>query len=112
MNQLPIDVIPGTYPPKFRWEHIINTPVGTRILSNEATLPPSVENAIVQLITITKQQISTIELLKTDLLAANDKTLELQRQIDEYTERLTAQLEPTLKTETKPSGSFSLKGRK
>ena len=52
---LPIDIIPNTIPPKFRWRQVISTPIGKKTVEHEGQLPPSVEGAIVALIGITKQ---------------------------------------------------------
>ncbi len=48
--KLPIDVVPGTNPPKFRWGQSVNTPSGKRMVEYEGPLPPSVEEAVVELV--------------------------------------------------------------
>lgn len=47
---LPIDVVPGTDPPLFRWRHTVSTPAGPRTVDCGGPLPPSVEGAVRELI--------------------------------------------------------------
>ncbi len=63
---LPIDVIPNSNPPRFRWRQIVPTPAGTKSVEyNGAQLPPSVEGAVIQLIELAKQQYAdNVELRK------------------------------------------------
>lgn len=63
-HQLPIDVIPGTSPPKFRWRQKVSTFDGVRWIECDGPLPASVEDAIVVLIGLVKQQAQEIEGLK------------------------------------------------
>ncbi len=53
--KLPIDVVPDTSPPKFRWRQVVSTPVGDRTVDYEGELPPSVEVAVALLVSIVKQ---------------------------------------------------------
>lgn len=48
---LPIDVVPGTNPPIFRWNQLIDR----QIIHHEGALPASVEVAVSRLISIAKQ---------------------------------------------------------
>lgn len=79
--KLPIDLIPSALPgpPRFRWQQVVSTPVGDRVVDNEGTLPPTVEVAVTRLIFATKQ-------LRTD-------NIEMRRLIDELTARVAAQSE-------------------
>ena len=53
---LPIDVIPGTHPPQFRWTQIVEAFGRPReIVPQEGLLPPSLEGAVAELIAMTKQ---------------------------------------------------------
>lgn len=52
---LPIDLIPNTSPPRFRWRQVINTPVGKKTVEHEGLLLPSVEGAVEALVMIAKQ---------------------------------------------------------
>lgn len=52
---LPIDVVPGTNPPQFRWRQVVDTIAGKRVVNHEGALPPSVERAVETLIGVTKQ---------------------------------------------------------
>ena len=51
---LPIDVIPGTTPPRFRWKQVVETMDGRQMVDHEGTLPPSVEGAAANLIAMVK----------------------------------------------------------
>lgn len=53
---LPIDLIPNTSPPQFKWRQTVGTPIGDRTVDHEGTLPPSVEGAVLALIVLAKQQ--------------------------------------------------------
>lgn len=53
---LPIDVVPNTSPPRFRWSQMIQTPTGPRMIEHEGVLPPSVEGAVLSLITLAKRR--------------------------------------------------------
>ena len=57
---LPIDVVPDTRPPRFRWRQTVGTPVGPHVADCEGSLPPSVEGAVADLITLAKQQAQEI----------------------------------------------------
>ena len=60
---LPIDVIPNTVPPRFKWRQIIDTPVGKRTQEHEGVLPPSMEQAVLALVNIAKQLSKEVESL-------------------------------------------------
>lgn len=55
---LPIDIILGSRPPRFRWKQAVSNPFGTfpTIIDHEGTLPPTVEEAVAQLIALAKTQ--------------------------------------------------------
>lgn len=53
-QELPLDVVPGTYPPRFAWKQRVDTPSGTTLIQNEGTLPASVEEAAFELVTLAK----------------------------------------------------------
>lgn len=76
---LPIELIPGTSPPKFRWRQTVTTPIGPITIDQEGLLPPAVDNAVGALITMTRQ-----------LLADNEA---LRKQIDGHVARIAAQSE-------------------
>lgn len=52
---LPIDLVPGTNPPQFRWRQVVDTIAGKRVVNHEGVLPPSVERAVETLVGVTKQ---------------------------------------------------------
>ena len=62
---LPIDVIPGFYPARFKWQQTVDTISGRRTLDCEGNLPVGVEAAVVKLIEITRA-------LEADLEEARD----------------------------------------
>lgn len=53
--RLPIDIVPGTNPPMFRWKQAVSTPNGTSVVDHEAQLPVTVEVSVQRLIRVTKQ---------------------------------------------------------
>lgn len=53
--QLPINMVPNTDPPVFRWRHTVSTISGVTTQECEGQLPPSVEGAVKTLIGIAKQ---------------------------------------------------------
>lgn len=53
--RLPIDVVPNTAPPKFKWRQVVSTFDGAQEIEHEGTLPPSVETAVADLISLTKR---------------------------------------------------------
>lgn len=70
MINLPIDVVPGSSPPRFLWRQIIDSPIGSRILEHEGCLPPNVEEAVKALVYLAKELQRDNEKLKADLKAA------------------------------------------
>ena len=52
---LPIDYVPNTDPPRFRWRTTVDTPGGRVVQEQEGTLPPSIERAVERLVTIARQ---------------------------------------------------------
>jgi hypothetical protein len=71
--RLPIDVIPNTEPPQFKWEQRVQTPVGQSTVKCNGGLPPGVECAVRDLITIAKRQHAEIVELKKQLLGFADR---------------------------------------
>lgn len=53
-NKLPIDVIPNTNPPRFRWMKIFDKHTHPRKVQCEGVLDPSVEEAVLALIEYAK----------------------------------------------------------
>lgn len=52
---MPIDVVPGSNPPIFRWRQTVETVSGRTTVNHEGTLAAPVESAIVALIKLAKQ---------------------------------------------------------
>lgn len=70
MNELPIDVILNSVPPKFRWRQTVSTPLGSKTVMCEGALPPAIEDAVVGMILLVKARGMEIEALKRQLEAA------------------------------------------
>ena len=73
---LPIDVVQGTNPPKFRWSQTVNMPDGGKqSIMNEGPLPPSVEVAVEKLIGIVKQLLMDNAVLHGRIKGMEDRTV-------------------------------------
>ena len=55
MADLPIDIIPNTNPPQFRWTQLVETMSGRQVVEYIETLPPTLEVAVQRLILVAKQ---------------------------------------------------------
>ncbi len=55
MADLPIDIVPQTNPPVFRWRQVVDTFSGCHAVEHMETLPPTIETALTALIVLTKQ---------------------------------------------------------
>ena len=55
MTHLPIDIVPGSNPPIFRWQNKVRALDGIMMQVCEGSLPVSVEGAVASLIAIAKQ---------------------------------------------------------
>lgn len=69
---LPIDVVPGSRPLKFKWRNTMDSLVGMRSVDYEGALPANVEVAIKELVDITKRLITDNENLKKQVAAQAD----------------------------------------
>lgn len=67
VNQLPIDVVPGTNPPRFRWQQTVSTPVGKQTVDHEGNLSPTVEGAVARLIALARQLQHDNEVLRDSM---------------------------------------------
>lgn len=52
--RLPIDLIPNTSPPRFRWRQVVNTPLGRQSVEQEGAVSASIEVALQELIVMTR----------------------------------------------------------
>ena len=73
--RLPIDVVPGTDPPIFKWWQVVDTVAGRDVIKHESMLPPTVELAVERIISVAKQSLMENVSLKGQVAA-------LQKQID------------------------------
>lgn len=64
---LPIDLVPNTSPPRFRWKRTVSTLNGTSTVQCEGTVPPQLECALADLIALVKGQAKEIEKLRGGL---------------------------------------------
>lgn len=55
MSKLPIEVIPNSNPPRFRWKRRVSTPNGVVEQVHEGTLPLGVDHAVSHLIAEVKR---------------------------------------------------------
>ncbi len=79
MPELPIDVIPGKGPVRFRWTWATDTVVGPRTTVCEGSLASSAEGPVADLIGMAKRQAAEIK--------------ELRQQIQGHCDRIAAQSE-------------------
>ena len=70
---LPIDVIHGSNPPRFKWRQTIDTPAGSRTIDHDGCLPPTVENAVVLLLDLTKQVMRENAMLQGTVKAMSER---------------------------------------
>lgn len=54
MTQLPIEMVPNSHPPRFRWKYVVDTPGGKRVVDQESAVQPSMEVVLQRLISIAK----------------------------------------------------------
>lgn len=64
--ELPIDVVPGSIPPRFKWKQTVDTVNGKRTVDSEGGLPPSVEQAVLDLIALAKGSIEVAKQLQRE----------------------------------------------
>ncbi len=70
---LPIELIPCSLPPRFRWRQLVDTPNGQRTIDHEGQMPVTIEGAVVSLIDVAKQQAQEIAGLNKRLEAAYER---------------------------------------
>lgn len=64
---LPIELVPNTSPPLFRWTQIAQSIIGPRTVECQGSLPPGVEDAVIKLISIAKTYREEIDSLKMEI---------------------------------------------
>ena len=74
---LPIEVV-GTNPPVFRWRQVVHTPIGPKVVDHSGPVPPTIEEALVALIGITRQQQQEIIGLRKQLEQAETTSKKVQ----------------------------------
>ena len=71
--ELPIDVLPRTNPPRFRWEQVVDTPNGRYTVEQEGALPSSVEVAVQRLVNMAKELMAENAGLKVMIKGLSDR---------------------------------------
>lgn len=77
---LPINLIPNTQPPRFRWKQVVSTPSGNHTVDHEGTLPAPVESAVMDLIRVARRQELEIEKLQNTIREMDTRITEMTRQ--------------------------------
>lgn len=80
MDHLPIDVILGTNPPRFRWHKVVTAPDGTTSQSCEGPLPPSVDRAVEALIGVAKRALMDNAALRGQVEVARQRLEKQEKQ--------------------------------
>lgn len=80
---LPIDIVPNTNPPKFKWRNAVHTMNGTATQDCEGMLPPSCERAVEDLISVTKQALKDNAMLRGQVEAMTKKNEPIPQRIAE-----------------------------
>lgn len=74
--ELPIDIVPGTEPPKFKWRMKVDTIAGVHTQVIEGRLQAGMDIAVAELIALTKRQDKEISTLKARLECASEVVAE------------------------------------
>lgn len=97
--KLPIDLVPGTNPPVFKWVQTVETIGATAVQECEGMLPPSCERAVEALVTTAKELLKDNAMLMGQLEAARRRTDQLDREAQQRV-AAAAPLKPTNTTTT------------
>lgn len=92
--KLPIDVIPGSDPPRFAWRRIIDTAGSREVIEMDGMVPVSIEKSLADLVQLTKRLARENASLRGQLRAANDR-LEAERCEPQATPPETPEQKPT-----------------
>lgn len=84
MQQLPIDQVPNTNPPLFKWKYIAETPIGKQVVDQEGVLPPTLEVPMQRMISMVKQ-------LLMENAALQGRIKAMENKVDEVRPTLSAQ---------------------
>lgn len=89
---LPIDVVPGTNPPQFRWNQL----VGGQVVHHEGTVSPTLEVALTRTLAILKQ-------LLMDNAAQRGQIDELTRRLEHQDDGGVAQAQAAERRQVAPT---------
>lgn len=104
---LPIDIIPGTDPPRFEWRQIIDTPNSREVLPMEGMMPPSVEQPLVELIKLTKSLMRERAMLQGQVQGLCDRVAKQSDQLSKNAEKADATAQPPPVNEIKTPATKS-----
>lgn len=90
--ELPIERVPNTSPPRFRWRQHVEALGGARMVEHEGTVPPTLESALIQLIVLAKQQARDIDNLQR-MAEELTKQVALQKMAEELPKQVALQTE-------------------
>jgi hypothetical protein len=76
MNELPIDVVPGTNPPRFTWKQTVNAIDGKRVIDNNGMLAAGVDFAVQRLINMHKVNVVECDRLRKENAELRGKMME------------------------------------
>lgn len=90
MCDLPIDVIPGSSPPRFRWRHKVATPIGEKAIECTGLMLPSIEASLCTLVAIAKERAARIAVLTASVKSQAEQIEALTQQIEGLHKQLIA----------------------
>lgn len=92
--KLPIDVVPNSRPLRFKWRQTVHNLSGTSVVELEGHLPPTVEQAVKELIEQFKEKCGEVQEL-TKLTREQAKELDGLRKAPTSDEQVTFSQKPT-----------------
>lgn len=105
MKTLPIEIVPRTNPPMFRWRQTIKGMDGiTRTFHHEGRTIPSLEDSLEELVKMFKKQQDEIESLKRDNEALKLQLMNAMDRIGAQSELLSKKAEKPSPTKPKSKG--------
>ncbi len=95
---LPIDVVPGTNPPRFRWRTTVSTmdSAGHRVQDCEGALPSSVEVAVAKLVEVAKEALKDNAMLRGQVTVMTERIAAQSDILSRRAERESTAPVPTL----------------
>jgi hypothetical protein len=72
-SKLPIYLVPGTLPRRFRWKNLTDTINGVRVQDCEGPVQPSIEGALTDLVALAKRQVTELKSLRAEVLSLKER---------------------------------------